>query len=151
MRVRKLLSNNAAVVLDEQNRERVITGKGIGYHKKTGDEVDSNLIEKVFYLSSNDLNLKLQEVIAFLPIEEIRMEEARKVVETRGQSESVQLLKELFGTGVESVETAPSAFAITSLAKGNPWEAVRLSADIGGDTDTLGAITGAICGAMTFL
>jgi len=77
-----------------------------------------------------------------------RMEEARKVVETRGQSESVQLLKELFGTGVESVETAPSAFAITSLAKGNPWEAVRLSADIGGDTDTLGAITGAICGAM---
>jgi len=75
VRVRKLLSNNAAVVLDEQNRERVITGKGIGYHKKTGDEIDPNLIEKVFYLSSNDLNQKLQEVITFLPIEEIRMVE----------------------------------------------------------------------------
>lgn len=77
-----------------------------------------------------------------------RMEEARKVVDARGRSESIQLLKELFGTGVESVETAPAVFAIISLAEGDPWEAVQISANIGGDTDTLGAITGAVCGAM---
>jgi len=51
--------------------------------------------------------------------------------------------------GVDMVvaESVACAFGIVKLAKGDPVQAVTLSANIGGDTDTIGAIAGAICGA----
>lgn len=60
----------------------------------------------------------------------------------------VERLQDIYGTGVESVETAPAVFAVVALADGNPLEASRIAASIGGDTDTIGALATAICGAM---
>lgn len=62
MKIKKLLNNNAAVVLDEFGNEKVVTGKGIIYQKKVGDEVEKDRIEKIFCLSNDALNMKFQEV-----------------------------------------------------------------------------------------
>lgn len=45
------------------------------------------------------------------------------------------------GTSVAAIESIPMAFAIVRLAGGDPWEAALLSAAIGDDTDTIGAIS----------
>ncbi|MDN5352663.1 MAG: hypothetical protein PWQ12_1584 [Clostridiales bacterium] len=52
------------------------------------------------------------------------------------------------GTSVETIETIPAVLSVIALAGGDPMKAAQLSAGIGGDTDTIGAISCAICGAM---
>lgn len=77
-----------------------------------------------------------------------RLSEVHERVASESMPESLRLLRELYGCGVESIETGPAAVAIASLSEGDPWRAACMAAGIGGDTDTLGAIACAICGAM---
>lgn len=51
------------------------------------------------------------------------------------------------GTGVEARQSIPAAFAVLAVAKGDAWQACVLAANLGGDTDTIGAIAGAVAGA----
>ena len=41
----------------------------------------------------------------------------------------------------------PAAFAVLAACPDDPWLACRIAASLGGDTDTIAAITGAIAGA----
>ena len=72
MRIRKQLNNNAVVATDERGAEVVVTGKGVAYGLRVGDQIDEKLVEKVFRLSSNDLSQRFQEVLSSLPLSEIR-------------------------------------------------------------------------------
>lgn len=71
MKISKILNNNSAVVLDEDNQEVVVIGRGLAFKKKVGDVINPAAIEKKFCLSSPSLNTKFQEVIVSLPLEEI--------------------------------------------------------------------------------
>lgn len=55
---------------------------------------------------------------------------------------------EVIGTGEAPWELITSAFAILRAANGDPMPALLASANAGGDTDTLGAIVGAMAGAL---
>lgn len=77
-----------------------------------------------------------------------RMRAVRELMSGVDADEALHQLQTFYGMGVESVETAPAALAIVTLAQGNPWEAACLAASAGGDTDTIGAIATAICGAL---
>jgi ADP-ribosylglycohydrolase len=57
------------------------------------------------------------------------------------------LLYDLVGTSLASQESVPAAFAVLAADPDDPWLAVRLAASVGGDTDTIAAIAGAIAGA----
>ena len=77
------------------------------------------------------------------------MNQARKLLRQEADEQLIlQRLYEEIGTGMETIETIPSAFVIVELAKGDPLKAAQLSASLGWDTDTIGAISGAICGGM---
>ncbi|UQX89784.1 ADP-ribosylglycohydrolase family protein [Jatrophihabitans telluris] len=53
----------------------------------------------------------------------------------------------MLGTGLAANESVPAAFGILAMCPDDPWRACRLAAGIGGDTDTIAAIVGAIGGA----
>ncbi len=55
----------------------------------------------------------------------------------------------LVGTGLATQESVPAAFAVVALSDGDPWLAARCAASLGGDTDTIAALAGAIGGAVT--
>jgi ADP-ribosylglycohydrolase len=55
----------------------------------------------------------------------------------------------LVGTGLAAQESVPAAFAVAAACPGDPWLACRIAASLGGDCDTIAAMTGAICGAGT--
>jgi len=55
---------------------------------------------------------------------------------------------EVIGTGLSPAEAVPSAFAIFAKFGGMFKEAVITAANIGGDTDTIASIVGAITGAF---
>lgn len=53
------------------------------------------------------------------------------------------------GVGIEVTESIPTALGLVDLYHGQPMPAVVAASRLGGDSDTIGAITGAICGALT--
>ena len=73
MNIVRILTNNAVVVDDIQNGEKIVCGKGIGYKKRIGDKVDESLINQVFCLQNSDMNMKFQELLQDIPLEEIRV------------------------------------------------------------------------------
>jgi ADP-ribosylglycohydrolase len=57
----------------------------------------------------------------------------------------------LVGTGIATQEAVPAAFAVASRASDDPWRAALLAARLGGDSDTIAAMAGAMVGACTGL
>jgi len=62
------------------------------------------------------------------------------------------IMKELYdiiGAGVQVSETVPTCLAITKLTNGDVVEGIQTAVNLGGDCDTIAAITGSICGAIS--
>ncbi|MGH1479789.1 MAG: ADP-ribosylglycohydrolase family protein [Geminicoccales bacterium] len=57
------------------------------------------------------------------------------------------LIADEIGTSVASHESVPAAFSIVHLADGDPWQAALIAANIGDDTDTIGAIAASMAAA----
>ncbi|MFD1721096.1 ADP-ribosylglycohydrolase family protein [Amnibacterium endophyticum] len=54
----------------------------------------------------------------------------------------------LIGTSLATQESVPAAFAMLLLHPDDPWAACCAAAELGGDTDTIAAMTGAMAGAL---
>ncbi|SHF86685.1 ADP-ribosylglycohydrolase family protein [Vibrio gazogenes] len=54
----------------------------------------------------------------------------------------------LIGAGVSTIESVPAAVAMVEIAETDPNRCAILCANLGGDTDTIGAMATAICGAL---
>ncbi|MDQ1531143.1 MAG: hypothetical protein QOE37_1248 [Microbacteriaceae bacterium] len=54
----------------------------------------------------------------------------------------------LVGTSLATQESVPAAFAVLALHPDDPWAACCEAASLGGDTDTIAAMAGAVGGAM---
>ncbi len=66
MIIQKVINNNVVSTFDTNNREVILMGKGIGFRKKAGDELDKTKIEKIFTLDQRAKCPFVQEVIAII-------------------------------------------------------------------------------------
>lgn len=73
LKIKTILNNNAVVAIDNDNNEKVVVGKGIAFSKKVGDSINASLATKTYYLSSDMLNLKFQEILVSLPMEQLNI------------------------------------------------------------------------------
>lgn len=71
----------------------------------------------------------------------------RLALDLAGQGEAG--LAARIGTSVQSLQSVACAFGIVRLAGGDPWAAALIAANIGDDTDTIGAIACAMAAACT--
>jgi beta-glucoside operon transcriptional antiterminator len=69
MIIAKVINNNVISVLDGQNKELVIMGRGIAFQKRPGDEVDESKIEKTFKLDNKDVSEKFKTLLYDVPLE----------------------------------------------------------------------------------
>ncbi|HVD79876.1 MAG TPA: ADP-ribosylglycohydrolase family protein [Propionibacteriaceae bacterium] len=60
---------------------------------------------------------------------------------------SLRDIVELIGTSLATQESVPAAFAVLALHPDDPWQACLTAASLGGDSDTIAAMAGAIAGA----
>lgn len=72
---------------------------------------------------------------------------ACEMVRGKPAAEAIGVIVDLVGTGVASQQSVPAAFAVLEVAEGDPWQAAVISANLGGDTDTIGAIAAGMAGA----
>lgn len=60
----------------------------------------------------------------------------------------LQYVYDVVGASTETTESIPAALSIVVRAGGDPVRSALLSANLGGDTDTIGAIAGGVSGAL---
>lgn len=71
MKIIKVMNNSLVFVNDEENNEIIAMGKGIGFMKKVGDDIDPNKIEKIFTLKDESTKKNYFRVIEDMPSEYI--------------------------------------------------------------------------------
>lgn len=123
-----------------------VVHKALDIANKAMENMDQHLPSIVDHSSEFTMEL-LQGKIS--PSLNKRVELALDVV-SDGEEDGQKLISELYkviGAGVDTIESVPTSLAIFVASHGDPMKAVRLGANIGGDTDTIASISGAISGA----
>ncbi|WP_090482901.1 ADP-ribosylglycohydrolase family protein [Nakamurella panacisegetis] len=77
-----------------------------------------------------------------------RIEWAIEFVRDSDPAQLIQRIDQVVGTSLASQESVPAAFAVFAVHADNPWLACRIAASVGGDTDTIAAMVGAMSGAV---
>jgi ADP-ribosylglycohydrolase len=62
--------------------------------------------------------------------------------------DAAEVICSLVGTSLATQESVPAAFAVLAAVPADPWRACLLAASLGGDSDTIAAMAGAISGAI---
>ncbi|HEX3021529.1 MAG TPA: PRD domain-containing protein, partial [Lachnospiraceae bacterium] len=69
--VKKVVNNNIVCSVDENGREIILRGLGIGFQKRVNDTIEPEKIEKIYRLDNSDTLTKLQNLLADIPIEHV--------------------------------------------------------------------------------
>ena len=69
MIIKKIFNNNSILALNSDKREVVVMGRGIGFKKNVGDEIDSEKVEKTFILKEKDASEKFKMILEDVPKE----------------------------------------------------------------------------------
>jgi len=78
-----------------------------------------------------------------------RIRFAMKILEESPDRKSAMRdIYDYIGAGVQIAETVPTCLDILKMANGNPLDTIRIAANLGGDCDTVAAISGSMAGAI---
>ena len=69
MLIHKILNNNVIVVLEKNDEEKIMMGRGLAYKKKVGDTIDLADVDKTFSLSSHEVSDNFIQLINDIPFE----------------------------------------------------------------------------------
>ena len=69
MKIVKVINNNVVCSLDENGREVVVMGCGIGFGQKVGQEICSTQIEKIFRMENENETKRLESLLSDVPLE----------------------------------------------------------------------------------
>ena len=72
MLAKRIIGNNAVLATDEDKREFVALGRGVGFGIKVGQPIDTSKVEQVFMASEDAANSRLVQVLSDTPLECVR-------------------------------------------------------------------------------
>ena len=75
MIINKVLNNNVVTIINENDEEAVVMGRGLAFQKKKGDEIDESKIEKIFVLENKSINEKLLTLVNDIPAKYLEVAE----------------------------------------------------------------------------
>ncbi|HBF74425.1 MAG TPA: ADP-ribosylglycohydrolase [Lactobacillus sp.] len=107
-------------------------------------EVYFKLVERAALIAKNYGNK--------LPSPDImkRIMYGKKISDELSESDFQDELYGFLGTGLDTIQMVPAAVSLVYRYKGDLKHCALVAANIGGDTDTLASICGAICGGYNF-
>lgn len=73
MEVRRVLNNNAVLVVDDERGEHIVLGKAIGYGKRPGDAVDARLVAQTFVPDGAHSIERLSAFLADIGLDVVRV------------------------------------------------------------------------------
>ena len=83
------------------------------------------------------------------PSVEKRIAMAARLIRGKTPEKAAATLYDQIGADISSSDAIPTAISLFAAGGGDPMKTIILTANMGGDTDTIGAIAGGIAGAYT--
>ena len=75
MRIKKVINNNILCVIDEQGRESIVTGRGLGFGRKVGQFVEPAAVEKTYRMEDRAGQRRLRELVEQIPLDHLQLTE----------------------------------------------------------------------------
>lgn len=72
MRIDKIINNNVVSALEDNGKEIIVMGKGVGFHTKRGAEIAEESIEKIFRLDNPGTMDQFKSLLENLPLEHLQ-------------------------------------------------------------------------------
>ena len=70
MKIDKVYNNNVVLAKGDDGEEIIVMGRGLGFQKKSGDDLDTTLVEKTFIMQDKDTTNELTRVYLDLSLAE---------------------------------------------------------------------------------
>lgn len=77
LKILKVINNNVVSAFNDRGKEVVVMGRGIGFKKTGGEEIDDNLVEKIFSMPEESTN-EFEQLLKDIPYEYISV--ANKII-----------------------------------------------------------------------
>lgn len=110
MIVLKVFNNNSVVALTDDKQDVIVTGSGIGFHKKPGDLVDKSRIEKM-YVFQDEHKKRFEQSLNSIPV--IYFEITEQIVK-----KAVKVLKKDFSSEIFMAISDHISFAMKRKGEG---------------------------------
>lgn len=124
MKVKKIINNNIVKSVDSAGNEILVMGKGIGFQKKVGSEINDQLIEKVYTSNKEISSNKLIQMLANIRLEHVQV--ANEIISFAKVSLGKKLSENIYFTLTDHID-----YAIERHQQGMPiknallWEIKR--------------------------
>lgn len=107
VKIIRVLNTNAVVSVDSQGMELIMTGPGIGFKKRKGENIDQSLVDKTYHLENKEESKRLQEVVKeiseeYLGIADCVVKEAKK--------EKLEIRDSLYVTLTDHINSAVARY-----------------------------------------
>lgn len=73
MQVKKVINNNLVYSCDEQGKDCIVMGRGLGYQQHPGDEIDAQKIEKVYKISDPIRSDHFTQLVKDIPLSHLQV------------------------------------------------------------------------------
>ena len=110
VKIIRVLNTNAVVSVDSQGRELIMTGPGMGFKKRKGENIDQSLVDKTYHLENKEESKRLQEVVKEISGEYLGI--ADRVVK-EAKKEKLEIRDSLYVTLTDHIN-----FAIERVSQG---------------------------------
>lgn len=108
MIINKVLNNNVITIINENEEEAVVMGRGIAFQKKKGDAIDEEKVDKIFVLKNKSINNKLVELIKDIPVE--NLEVAEEIIKYAENVLEIKLNENIYLTLTDHISFAISRY-----------------------------------------
>ena len=107
VKIIRVLNTNAVVSIDSQGMELIMTGPGIGFKKRKGENIDQSQVDKTYHLKNKEEGKRLQEVVKeiseeYLGIVDRVVKEAKK--------EKLEIRDSLYVTLTDHINSAVARY-----------------------------------------
>ncbi|MBU5488086.1 PRD domain-containing protein [Clostridium sp. MSJ-8] len=124
MNIVKVMNNSLLLVTDEEGKELIVMGKGIGFKMKAGDKVDTSKIEKVYVPQNEKLTSEYLQLMVDTPSEYIEV--VNYIVDYAKVKLDVKLSSQLFFTLLDHITYAISRIKSNIIIQNRLiWEVKR--------------------------
>ena len=73
MLIKRIINNNVIASADDKGREIIVTGRGIGFKRKPGEEIPDESVEKIYRMEDKEGQSKLTELVSSIPLKHIQI------------------------------------------------------------------------------
>ena len=108
MEINKIINNNIVSSADQNGRELIVMGRGIGFGKKPGQKLDEDSVEKIFSIDNEDSLKRFKELLADLPLEYVQI--ANEIISYAKSSIGIEMNQNVYLTLTDHISFAIEKF-----------------------------------------